>query len=87
MCCKIQPECNIAYNYIQLNQTRPGIKTIAYSADQYPDFHKTISFSASGTASSVLIALGEQYSLQLRVYERFQPVSANSNQGTIDKYY
>lgn len=84
--CKIQPECNISYDYIQLNQTRPGIKTIAYSADQYPDFHKTISFSASGTASSVLIALGEQYSLQLHVYERFCP-STNSNQGTIDKYY
>jgi hypothetical protein len=36
----------------------------------------------------VLIALGEQYGLQLKIYERFVPLLGDSsNSGTIEKYY
>jgi hypothetical protein len=86
--CKIQPECNISYEYLHLNQIKTGVKNTAYTKEDYPDFYKTIPFSASGTANSVLISLGEQYGLQLRVYEKFIPNSNNNvNNGTIEKYY
>lgn len=88
VCCKIQPDCNIAYKYLQLDQTHEYIKNTSYTKEKYPELHRTISFSASGTANSVLIALGEQYGLQLQVYERFISTStADSNSGIIEKYY
>lgn len=87
--CKIQPECSISYSYLSLTQQKSFtqqsktyyIKKDTYSAEQYPEFHRTISFSASGTANSVLIALGEQYGLQLQVYERLL------DDNTLLKYY
>ena len=89
MYCKIQPDCNIAYTYLSLLQQKTitnndktyYIKTNTYSIEQYPEFHKTVSFSASGTANSVLIALGDQYGLQLKVYERIL------EDNTVLKYY
>jgi hypothetical protein len=87
--CKIHPDCNISYTYIPLVEgltiTESGNTNIiknAYSQEQYPEFHKTVPFSGSGTASSVLIALGEMYGLQLAVYERM-----DFTNNTIRKYY
>jgi hypothetical protein len=54
----------------------------AYLRNEYPELYKTVPFAASGTASSVLIALGELYGLQLQVYERL-----DFNTGVLTKYY
>jgi hypothetical protein len=58
----------------------------AYDAYSYPEFYRTIPFSASGTANSVLIALGELYSLQLKVYERVE-FTSDFSYGRCVKYY
>lgn len=82
--CKIHPECKISYNYLKLSDSlveNNNIKPV-YSKEQYKDFYKTVPFSASGTANSVLIALGELYGMQLNVYER-----VDFKTGLIKKYY
>lgn len=58
---KICTECNVVYNYVHNKQL-----------DSIQDFTKTIIFSGSGTADSMLISLGEKYGLQIQVFERFQ---------------
>jgi hypothetical protein len=85
--CKIHPECKISYKYLKLNQpliTDGKITTIKpiYSQHNNSEFYKTVPFSGSGTANSVLISLGELYGLQLKVYERF-----NFETDTLEKYY
>ena len=85
--CKIHPECKISYNYLKLNQPLlvnnkvSSLKPI-YTNYSNPDFYKTVPFSGSGTANSVLISLGELYGLQLKIYERF-----DFNTETLVKYY
>ena len=89
MLCKIQPDCNISYTYkkladdfkIQTSSSKYKTLKPKYIGKDYEDLHRTIPFAASGTANSVLIELGEQYGLQLKVYERVL------DDGRIDKYY
>lgn len=94
--CKIHPECKISYQYIPLNRANANMQKQSYGFDDYPDFYRTVPFSASGTANSVLIALGELYGLQLKVYERVdleqviqenQSIIINPNYGRCEKYY
>lgn len=80
--CKIHPECKISYQYLKLDDENTTIKKQSYTDMQYKDYHRTVPFSGSGTANSVLIALGELYGLQLNVYERM-----NFNTGVCLKYY
>lgn len=92
--CKIQPECKISYQYLRLEDKyhyKPS-----FPKAEYADFHRTVPFSASGTANSVLIALGELFGLQLRVYERVNlqqsviingVADINPAYGRIDKFY
>lgn len=84
--CKIHPECKISYQYIPLNRANVAMGKRAYDAYSYPEFYRTIPFSASGTANSVLIALGELYGLQLKVYERVE-IESDLSYGRCVKYY
>lgn len=84
--CKIHPECKISYQYIPLNRANVNMEKKAYDAYSYPEFYRTIPFSASGTANSVLIALGELYGLQLKVYERVE-FESDFYYGRCVKYY
>lgn len=84
--CKIHPECKISYQYIPLNRANVAMGKRAYDAYSYPEFYRTIPFSASGTANSVLIALGELYGLQLKVYERVE-FESDLSCGKCVKYY
>lgn len=93
--CKIHPDCKISYQYLKLDDSRSFKQT--YIGDQYADYHRTVPFSGSGTANSVLIALGELFGLQLQVYERVDinpkttneqsEVIDNPNYGLCEKYY
>lgn len=83
--CKIHPDCKISYQYLKLDDYR-GFKQ-AYIGDQYSDYHRTVPFSGSGTANSILIALGELFGLQLQVYERVNLDVSNANYGFCEKYY
>lgn len=78
--CKIHPECKISYQYLKLDDARSFKQS--YSGEQYKDYHRTIPFSGSGTANSILIELGELYGLQLNVYER-----VNFTTNVCEKYY
>lgn len=83
--CKISPECKISYKYLQLDQSliiNNHVVKSKYNRTEHAEFYKTVPFSGSGTANSVLIALGELYGLQLRVYERFDYTT-----GQIEKYF
>lgn len=62
---KICTECNVVYAY------RGFIDDVNNELSSIEDFKKTIPFSGSGTADSILISLAEQYGLQLNVYEKF----------------
>jgi hypothetical protein len=46
-----------------------------------------VPFSGSGTANSVLIALGELYGLQLNVYEHVDLQYNSNTYGQCEKYY
>jgi hypothetical protein len=46
-----------------------------------------VPFSGSGTANSILIALGELFGLQLQVYERVNLDVVSENYGLCEKYY
>lgn len=84
--CKIHPECNISYSYLRLQDSR-SFKP-QYARASFPELYKTVPFSASGTANSVLIALGELYGLQLRTYERVNLNNEDKNNyGKLEKYY
>lgn len=92
--CKIHPDCKISYQYLKLDDSRDFKQ--AYVGDQYRDYHRTVPFSGSGTANSILIALGELYGLQLQVYERvdLRPTMLqdseelnNPDYGKCEKYY
>lgn len=83
--CKIHPECKISYQYLKLNDKRSFKQS--YDGDQYKDYHRTVPFSGSGTANSVLIALGELYGLQLNVYEHVDLQYNSNTYGQCEKYY
>jgi hypothetical protein len=98
--CKIHPECKISYRYLKLSDrmkfTNSSVIKQAYVGPQYEDYHRTVPFSGSGTANSILIALGELYGLQLQVYERvdLRPTIlqdseeiTNPDYGKCEKYY
>ena len=61
---KITTDCNVTYVNSPLVINNEELNTIK-------DFTKTIMFSGSGTANSLLISLAEQYGLQIRTYEHF----------------
>lgn len=83
--CKIHPDCKISYQYLKLDDSCDFKQ--AYIGDQYADYHRTVPFSGSGTANSILIALGELFGLQLQVYERVNLDVKNANYGLCEKYY
>lgn len=62
---KICSECNVVYTY------RGFIDNVNNELSSIQDFNKTIPFSGSGTADSMLISLAEQYGLQIKTYEHF----------------
>ena len=62
---KICRECNVIYTY------RGFIDDVNNELSSIDEFKKTIPFSGSGTADSMLIALAEKYGLQLKTYEHF----------------
>lgn len=83
--CKIHPDCKISYQYLKLDDSRSFKQ--AYIGDQYADYHRTVPFSGSGTANSILIALGELFGLQLQVYEHVNLNVNSANYGFCEKYY
>ena len=62
---KICRECNVIYTY------RGFIDDVNNELSSVEEFKKTIPFSGSGTADSMLISLAEKYGLQLKTYEHF----------------
>ena len=78
----ILPDCKISYTYKQLTEkvVEHGI-LIKRPISQDSLYNRTVLFSGSGTASSILISLGESNELMLNTYEHYE------SDGTLTTYF
>lgn len=78
----ILPDCKISYTYKQLTEkvVEHGI-LVKRPIAQDSLYNRTVLFSGSGTANSILISLGESNELMLNTYEHYE------SDGTLTTYF